>query len=133
MKRIELYFYGYTWEEYAFQISGLNGIFVIYQGCLNSEGTINIRDILYIGYHNGIIGLYENGVIDSIKQFVEPGCRLFLSYAETPNQEDGKNLASMIINIANPKFKQEIKRSNFQNAKIIIKGNCKFIPEEIII
>lgn len=133
MRRFKLYFYGYTWEEYAFQISSLKGIFVIYQGCLDSEGSVDIKDLLYIGYHNGIISLYENGVIDAIKQYVEPGNRLYLSYAETQTDEEGKELASMIIRASKPKYKLEKDLCDFPNATIIINGNCKFIPEEIIV
>lgn len=123
MKTFELYFYGYTWEEYAFQISDLKGIFVIYQGCLDSEGIIDIKDLLYIGYHNGIIGLYENGIIDSIRHYVKPGGRLFLSYAETPSDEEGKELASVIIRFTNPRYKHRTGHSKFLNARIINNGN----------
>lgn len=133
MKRFELYFYGYTWEEYVFQISSLKGIFVIYHGGLDLEGSVDIKDLLYIGYHNGIIALYEDGVMDSIKKFVKPGNRIFLSYAEMSTNEDGELISSLIIQAANPKYKQVVRQSDLKNAIIIIKGNCKFIPEEIII
>ncbi len=132
-RRVELYFYGYTWEEYAFQISSLKGIFVIYQGRLDSEGSIDIKDLLYVGNHNGIVALNENSVKASIKQYVEPGCRLFLSYAETPSDEDGEELATILIRATKPKYKPRADQSSFQTATIINKGNCKFIPEEIII
>ena len=131
MRRVELYFYGYTWEEYAFQISSLKGIFVIYQGCLDTEGAIDIKDLLYVGYHNGIINLYENGVIDSIKKYVEFGNRLFLSYAEIPADEDGEELVSMIKRVVKPKFNPNSFISNYPNTKLVNKGNCKLIPEEI--
>ena len=133
MRIFKLYFYGYTWEEYAFQISSLKGIFVIYQGCLDPEGSVDIKDLLYVGYHNGIISLYENGVIDAIKQYVEPGNRLYLSYGETRTDEEGKELASMIIRASNPKYKPEKDLCDFQKATIFSNGNCKFLPEEIIV
>lgn len=133
MRKFELYFYGYTWEEYAFQISSLKGIFVIYQGCLDSEGSIDIKDILYVGYHNGIIDLYDNGVINSIKQYLEPGNRLFLSYAETPTDEDGEELASIITSVVKPKYIPKGVRNDFLNTQLVNKGYCKFIPENIII
>lgn len=133
MRKFELYFYGYTWEEYAFQISSLKGIFVIYQGRLDSEGFIDIKDILYVGYHNGIIGLYENGVINSIKHYLEPGNRLFLSYAETPSDDVGDNLASIIASVVKPKYNPNGVRNDFLNTQIVNKGYCKLIPENIII
>ena len=103
MRKFELYFYGYTWEEYAFQISSFKGVFVVYQGRLDSEGGIDIKDILYVGFHNGIIDLYENGVINSIRQYIEPGNRY------------------------NPKGV----RSDLLNIQLVNKGNCKFIPNTI--
>jgi hypothetical protein len=133
MRRFELYFYGYTWEEYAFQISSLKGIFLIYQGCLDSEGSIDIKNLLYVGYHNGIIDLYENGVIGSLKQYVDPGNRLFLSYAEVPTNENGEELASIINSVVKPKYIPNDDRSGFSNIQLVIKGNHELIPEEIII
>lgn len=133
MRKFELYFYGYTWEEYAFQISNLKGIFVIYQGCLDFEGSIDLKNILYVGYHNGIIGLYENGVISSIKQYLEPGNRLFLSYAETPTDDVGDKLASIIVSVVKPKYNPKGVRNDFLNTQIVNKGYCKLIPENIII
>lgn len=133
MRKFELYFYGYTWEEYAFQISSLKGIFVIYQGRLDSEGFIDIKEILYVGYHNGIVGLYENGVINSIKHYLEPGNRLFLSYAETPTDDVGDNLASIIASVVKPKYNPKGVRNDFLDTQIVNKGYCKLIPENIII
>lgn len=131
MRKFELYFYGYTWEEYAFQISSFKGVFVIYQGRLDSEGLIDIKDILYVGYHNGIIDLYENGVINSIKQYLEPGNRLFLSYAETSTDEDGDNLASIIASVVKPKYNPRGGRSDFLNIQLVNKGYCNLIPNII--
>lgn len=59
MKTIRLHFHGYTWEDYAFQISSLRGIFVIYKGKLDLEGAVLLQDILYIGYHQGIYEMYD--------------------------------------------------------------------------
>lgn len=131
MRKFELYFYGYTWEEYAFQISSFKGVFVVYQGRLDSEGGIDIKDILYVGFHNGIIDLYENGVINSIRQYIEPGNRLFISYAETPTDDDGDNLASIISSVVKPKYNPKGVRSDLLNIQLVNKGNCKFIPNTI--
>ena len=131
MRTFELYFYGYTWEEYAFQISSLKGIFVIYQGCLDSEGSIDIKDLLYVGFHNGIISLYENGIMDSLKKYVEPRNRLFLSYAEIPADVDGEKLVSILKRAVKPKFNPNSSISDYPNTKLVNKGNCKLIPEEI--
>ncbi len=131
MRTFELYFYGYTWEEYALQISSFKGIFVIYQGCLDSEGSIDIKDLLYVGFHNGIISLYENGIMDSLKKYVEPRNRLFLSYAEIPADVDGEKLVSILKRAVKPKFNPNSSISDYPNTKLVNKGNCKLIPEEI--
>ena len=104
---------------------------MIYQGRIDSEGSIDIKDILYVGYHNGIIGLYDNGVINSIKQYLEPGNRLFLSYAETPSDEDGEELASIITDVVKPKYNPRGFRDDFVNIQLENKGNCKLIPNII--
>lgn len=105
----------------------------MYQGCLDSEGSIDIKDLLYVGYHSGIIDLYENGVIDSLKRYMDPENRLFLSYAEVPTDEDGEELASILKSVVKPKYIPNDNRSVFPNIQLVNKGNHKLIPEEIII
>lgn len=131
MKRITLNFYGYTWEDYAFQISSLKGIFIVYKGIIDPEGFIDIKELLYVGYHNGIIELYEKNIIEAIKQYVNSSERIFLSYAEVPPEEDGIALASLMVNGAHPKYCLNATTPT-SNVLLICEGNCKLIPEEII-
>ena len=131
MKVVELNFYGYTWEEYAFQISGLQGIFIIYKGILDAEGFVVLNKVLYIGYHNGLIELYNQKVFESIRQFVAPSERIFLSYAEVLNDVVGNDLATLINNEVNPLYKNK-ETKIVSDYKLICKGNCDLIPKEII-
>ena len=131
MKVVELKFYGYTWEEYVFQISSLQGIFIIYKGKIDAEGFVKLNQVLYVGYHKGLIELYDQKVFESIRQFVAPSERIFISYAEVLNDVVGNDLASMINNVVTPLYKnKEIK--TVSDYKLICKGNCDLIPKEII-
>ena len=132
MKKVTLTFYGYTWEEYAFQISSLKGLFVVYKGRLDHNGYVDIKEVLYVGYHNGIIELYDDNIIDSLKQYMDFGKRLFLSYAEVPSDTDGETISSLISKAVHPKYKKEIIINSSEQVTIICKGNCELIPQEII-
>lgn len=130
MKQVELNFYGYTWEEYAFQISGLKGIFIVYKGRLDPEGLIELKEVLYIGYHKGLIELYDQKIIESIKQFITSSDRIFLSYAEVPLDIVGSEIASMIIEVVHPKH--SLKSAGCaSDIRVICKGSCNLIPEII--
>lgn len=130
MKEVELNFYGYTWEEYAFQISSLQGIFIIYRGRLDAEGFVELNQVLYIGYHKGIIELYDQKVFESIRQFVAPSERIFISYAEVHSDEVGNDLTSLINMEVSPlHMDKELRKVS--NYKLICNGNCELIPKEI--
>ena len=131
MKRVELLFYGYTWEEYAFQISSLQGIFIIYRGKIDSEGFVVIEEVLYVGYHHGIIELYEQGIIESLKDYIASTERIFMSYAEVKLESVGLDVASVIRNEVRPKYKSE-ETKKVSDYHLICKGNCELIPQEIV-
>ena len=131
MRVVRLHFYGYTWEEYAFQISSLTGIFIVYSGNLTSDGEIALDNVLYIGYHSGIFELYEKGIFDNIEGFVPKGGRIFLSYAEVPSCSNPEDLVCCIENVAHPKYIKE-KKPCTVNMKITCSGNCALIPKETI-
>ena len=132
MKVIELNFYGYTWEEYAFQISSLQGIFIIYKGRIDAEGFIDLNQVLYIGYHKGLIELYDQNVIECIRRLVAPSERIFLSYAEVHSDVVGNDMASLINNEVKPLYKNKEIRE-VSDYKLICKGNCDLIPKEMIV
>lgn len=131
MKTIRLHFHGYTWEDYAFQISSLRGIFVIYKGKLDLEGAVLLQDILYIGYHRGIYEMYDEGCMDQIKNFVTANGRIFLSYAEVPAGEDGKVVERFLRKSIKPCFggEETVVSSEMQ---IVCGGACALFPKEIL-
>lgn len=132
MKVFELNFYGYTWEEYAFQISSLQGVFIIYKGRIDAEGFIELNKVLYIGYHRCIIELYDQNIFESIRHFISPLERIFLSYAEVHSDEIGKELASLMNKEVTPLYKN-LEIRILSNYKLVCKGNCDLIPKEIIV
>lgn len=132
MKDIRLKFYGYTWEDYAFQISSLRGLYVIYKGQLDSEGFINLFDILYMGYHNGIYEMYDNGCMTQIRDYVNNGERIFLSYAEVPEGEDGRELEAILKNAIESQYISDIKVSNSSNKRLVCEGSCALFPKELL-
>ena len=130
--KVTLHFYGYTWEEYAFQISGLKGIFVIYNGKLDSDGAIVIHEILYVGFHNGILEMYDDDIISQIKNYVNEGERIFMSYAEVPDLINSKDIETILKTKLKPKFGVVNKKTELVNdLNIICKGSCALFPKEL--
>ena len=131
--KVTLHFFGYTWEEYAFQISSLKGLFVIYNGKLDSEGAIVINDILYVGYHNGILEMYDGNIISQIKNYVNEGERIFMSYAEVPDVISGKDIEMILKTKLRPKFGVIDYNAELVNdLNIICKGSCALFPKELL-
>lgn len=131
MKDIKLRFYGYTWEDYAFQISSLRGVFVVYKGKLDYEGAVALKDILYVGYHHGIYEMYNEGIMNQIKEFVDTSDRIFLSYAEVPNDVDGKKIEALLRKAIKPRLYVE-ELTNSSGTQIICDGACSLFPEELL-
>lgn len=129
-KEITLHFYGYTWEEYAFQVSCLKGIFVVFSGKLSGDGDIVLNDILYIGYHTGISEMYEKRIFDQLKPLVKDNERIFLSYSEVPEDVDFSIIESKIVQSVNPKLNRVLEPTA-NNIKIVCEGNRGLIPIEI--
>ena len=134
MKILKLYFYGYTWEEYAFQISSLKGIFIVYSGNLDPEGSVKIKEVLYVGFHNGIKELYDTKILDDLKNCLKKGDRLYLSLAEVTSEEEGNILAMKIEQTITPFYRHNSDpTTNLGNyEKIMCTGQCDLIPEVII-
>lgn len=131
MKEIELRFYGYTWEDYAFQISSLRGIFFIYKGNLDYEGAVVLKDILYVGYHHGIYEMYDEGIMNRIKEYVGVNDRIFLSYSEVHDDEDGKEIEAFLRKAVNPRFNVD-EVTNHSDIHIICNGGCALFPKELL-
>lgn len=131
MKEIRLKFYGYTWEDYAFQISNLRGVFFIYKGNLDYEGAVVLKNILYVGYHHGIYEMYDEGCMNQIKNYVTANDRIFLSYAEVPDGEDGKVVEQFLRRSVKPRIGGE-EASGSSEIRIVCEGACALLPKEIL-
>ena len=131
MSEIKLRFYGYTWEDYAFQISSLRGVFVIYKGKLDYEGAVVLKDILYVGYHHGIYEMYDDGTMNQIKEYVDDNDRIFLSYAEVPDDDKGREIDFYLRDIMKPRFGiKEVERHSVLH--INCEGACALFPNELL-
>lgn len=129
-KQITLHFYGYTWEEYAFQISTMKGIYVVYRGKLGIEGEVELHDVLYIGYHGSMSEMYDCGVIDFFKSQPSPYDRIFLAYAEFHDIAKGRDLAKK-LNDAMHSMMTSSDIDTLDNVKIYCEGSCALLPKEI--
>lgn len=132
MKEIKLRFYGYTWEDYAFQISSLRGVFIIYNGKLDYEGAVVLKDILYVGFHHGIYEMYDEGIMNKIKGYVDSTDRIFLSYAEVSDDDKGKEIEVHLRGVLKPRFgAEEVARHS--DLQIICEGACALFPNELLL
>lgn len=127
MKKYELKFEGYTWDEYFYVIGNKSGILVAYRGGLDSEGAIKLEDIVYIDEADKLSLSYESSYIKDIRKRLD-NCRLFFSYAEMKNdgREDVvKELKRYLLPINNEK-------SVLPQMKLLCKGACSLFPKELL-
>ena len=129
MKEIELYFYGYTWEKYAYQIAGQPGIYIVYSGHLDPEGFVVMNRVLYVGYHKRCADILESDIIDDLRSSLENNYNLFFSYAIYPSEKEGKEIAELIMNSLN--LSKGKLGKDMVDKKIVCKGKCELIPNEI--
>lgn len=125
MRTIDLYFWGYTWNDYKSQIDNTLGILLIYRGGLDSEGIPVMKELLYIGYGtiNRIVGSDKWQTIMSV---LHPCDMLFYSYAEVDDSVV-KDVLAVLIEKGKPKI-----NDNIQNpVEVMIKchGSCAFLDE----
>ena len=129
MKEIELNFYGYTWEKYAYQIAGKPGIYIVYSGHLDPEGFVVMNRVLYVGYHKRCADILDNEIIDVLRSSLVNYDNLFFSYAVYPSEKEGKEIAALIMNSLNLNKVKLVKDK--VDKKIVCKGKCELIPNEI--
>ncbi len=129
MKEIELYFYGYTWEKYAYQIVEHPGIYIVYSGHLDAEGFVVMNRVLYVGFHKRCADILESDIIDDLRSSLENNYNLFFSYAIYSSEKEGKEIAALIMNSLH--LNKGILDNNKDNIKIFCKGKCELIPNEI--
>ena len=79
MKKCELVFQGYTWDDYFHIIADKSGVMVVYKGGLDCEGAIKLDEIVFIGGSEKLNDLYESQDLCEIRRNVNLGDRLFFS------------------------------------------------------
>lgn len=129
MKKCELVFQGYTWDDYFHIIADKSGVMVVYKGGLDCEGAIKLDEIVFIGGSEKLNDLYESQDLCEIRRNVNLGDRLFFSYAST-NREDRNDIVSTL----NEKILSSKRRKSAIRADVclICKGACALFPNELL-
>ncbi len=128
MQTVRLNFYGYTWEDFRWQISNLKGILLVYRGKLDMEGFTVMEEILHIS-NTSVKELYETPLMDEIKKNIPSTDMIFFSYADV-DTEVAAQVESLLVEKVKPRYSISIKASR----DIIIEssGNCALLPSVII-
>ena len=127
MKKYNLKFQGYTWDEYFFVIANKPGIVVVYKGGLDSEGAIRLDNIIYVDGADEIGQVYESKKLKDIRKKISNTDRLFFSYAEMK----AENRNEVVSNLRGL-LKLENVNINTSNQKITCKGAGALFPKEIL-
>lgn len=127
MRKIELKFHGYTWEEYFYTIANRSGILVTYKGGLDCDGFVKMDEILLVEGADIIGDIYENKHLTQIRKNLYSGERLFFSFAEI---EKGRDEVVEILNnlLIHKNSQLEFKKT----IALSCNGACSLFPEEIL-
>ncbi len=125
MKRYNLEFHGYTWDEYFHVIAHKPGILVVYRGGLDNEGAVRLYEIIYVDEADVLGDIYASNEFKKVKEGINVYDRLFYSYAEIDptDRETVKDTLSRYLSA---------KKSNNSSIKIECHGACALFPKEII-
>lgn len=130
MNQTELFFQGYTWDEYFYVISEKRGVLVTYRGSIDSEGVVKMDEILNIEGAEILREIYERNQMQEIRDKVfANGGKLFYSYAETG--ESYSKIAAYLNEIIKPRFNNN--SGVTEKATVLCKGACALFPDKIII
>ncbi len=124
---IQLYFHGYTWDEYFSVIGNKSGIMVAYRGSLDRDGFVKMKDILYVDGANKISDLYESDDFSKIRKKVDLKERLFFSYAEID-----ADIRKEVVSQINKRLGLIDNNDSFSDIHITCKGACALFPNELI-
>lgn len=127
MKKIELEFQGYTWDDYFYVIANKPGILVAYRGGLDNEGTVKLDEIIYVDEADELGVLYESKQFAEVRKSISNKDRLFFSYAEMKNEgrADVTSLLKQAI-LSKPSVSGVITKLDFN-----FKGACALFPQAI--
>lgn len=128
MQTVKLNFYGYTWEDFKWQVANLKGILLVYRGKLDHEGFAVMEEILYIG-NTSINELYETPLINEIKKGINPTDMLFFSYAEV-DENVAIEVESLLVNKVKPRYSKVDGAT--RELTIECQGNCTLLPSVVI-
>lgn len=128
MNQIDLKFQGYTWEDYFYVIGNKAGILVAYRGGLDSEGLVQMKEILFVDEADEINTIIESNQFYEIRKHISNKDRLFFSYAEMCQ----KGRAEVTRLIKNHLIFGFSKENELANLKVACKGACALFPKELL-
>ena len=128
MQAVRLHFYGYTWEDYWWQISNKQGIVIVYRGKLDPEEGVVMEEILHIS-STSVKDIHDNSIMTEIKKSMEPKDMLFFSYSEV-DSEIANDVKNLLVDKVRPHFNKVCTTS--RNLTIESSGKCALLPDVII-
>lgn len=120
MRKVELVFCGYTWDQYSFMIAEKRGVLVVYRGGLDSEGAVRLDEILYVDGTDRLWTLLESENLCEIRDILRHDEMLFFSYSEVTC--DLQNIVYTLNKSLQPLFSTMM--SNGAYIQICCKGAC---------
>ena len=87
MKEILLDFQGYTWDNYFYVIAEKSGILLTFKGGLDSEGAIELDEIVSVDEAIKFSEIYESDKLREIRNKLKVNEMLFFSYAEAKKEQ----------------------------------------------
>ena len=132
-RHIDLFFQGYTWDEYFYVIGNRSGILIVYRGGLDSEGAVKLDEIVLVEEAEHISTIYESEKLKEIRvetQLKGVNDRLFFSYAEVDDSIKEEVTKQLRYTLCPIDRKCDI--NNNINNRIKCKGACALFPKELI-
>ena len=129
MRKLELVFCGYTWDQYSYMIANRRGILIAYRGGLDSEGAVKLDEILYVDGAESLETLFESDQLCEIRKTLKHDEMLFFTYSEVIGELQN------IVYTLNTKLKPLFPSVTINGVEIPIscKGACALFPELLLV
>ena len=132
MKKYELIFLGYTWEEYFYVISNKSGVIITYRGRLDAEGGVELTEILNVDGADVLGDVYESENLITIRKNLDSNYRIFYSYADVEKEGRLEVVEALNRYLLPQKSKYPVEQ-NAPHIKITCKGSCALFPQKLLI
>lgn len=127
--KFDIAFFGYTWEDFFHVISDKEGVLVVYNGCLDSEGTPMMKEILYIDYGKRLGDIHMSENFQILKSEMGMNELLFFSFAPT-NEIDGRVIKEILVCHLKPRYNNKVAVPG--HVELHCKGACALFPKHLL-